>query len=45
MEKERFSSLTAEQVNTIQTFEKEFQTKYGQSVYLLAFNQQNQKSR
>jgi hypothetical protein len=44
MEKERFSSLTTDQVSTIQNFEKEFQTKYGQSVYLLAF-QQNQKAR
>jgi hypothetical protein len=45
MEQERFSTLTTEQVNTIQNFEREFQSKYGQSVYLLAFNQQNQKAR
>ena len=45
MEKDRFSTLTTEQVSTIQNFEKEFQSKYGQSVYLLAFKQQDQKSR
>jgi hypothetical protein len=45
MEKERFSPLTTEQVSTIQAFEKEFQTKYGQAISLVAFSQQNQKSR
>lgn len=45
MEQEKqFSPLTSEQVNTIQNFEREFQAKYGQSVYLLAFNQ-SQKTR
>lgn len=34
-----FSSLSPEQVNTIKAYEKEFQSKYGQAVYLLAFNQ------
>jgi hypothetical protein len=45
VEKERFPALTTEQVNTIQSFEKEFQSKYGQSVALVACNQQSQKSR
>lgn len=45
MEQEKhYSSLTTEQVNTIQKFEKEFQSKYGEAVYLLAFNQ-GQKAR
>lgn len=40
MEKEHhFSNLTTEQVDTIQNFEKEFKAKYGEAVYLLAFNQ------
>lgn len=35
----QLSTLTTEQVSTIQNFEKEFKAKYGEAVYLLAFNQ------
>ena len=45
MEKGHFSNLTAEQVSTIQTYEKEFQAKYGQPISLVAFQHQNQKNR
>lgn len=45
MEKELFSNLTTEQLHTIQAFEKEFQSRYGQSVSLVACKQSNQKNR
>lgn len=45
MEKDPFSNLTTEQLQTIQSYEKEFQAKYGQTVSLVACKQQSQKNR
>ena len=33
-----FSNLSPEQVDAIESFEQEFRSKFGSSVYLLAFN-------
>jgi len=32
-----FASLTDDQLNTIKTFEKEFNTKYGNDFFIMAF--------
>lgn len=34
-----FAALSSDQLDTIKQFEKEFASKYGSNVFLLAFNQ------
>lgn len=34
-----FSPLSPEQVNAVKNFEKEFASRFGNNVFLLAFNQ------
>lgn len=34
-----FAALSSEELDTIKKFEKEFATKHGNNIFLLAFNQ------
>ncbi|SDE18994.1 hypothetical protein [Sporomusa acidovorans] len=34
-----FAALSAEELDTIKKFEREFATKHGNTIFLLAFNQ------